>query len=114
MLEFGAGCSNVALVGNDNARLGRRSGLVPTQALPRENLRTQDEHTNARFQLLQQNFQIPETIATVDAGGVQHEHENARALYVPEEQVTEPPVLVRALYDARQISDGERLRVVEP
>jgi hypothetical protein len=73
-----------------------------------------DDQTNARLQLSQQDSQILQAISTVHARGVQHEHEHARTLDVPEKQVAQPSVLVRALYDSRQVGDGERLRVVEP
>jgi hypothetical protein len=72
------------------------------------------QRENSRFQLLQQNREVPQTVPTVDARGVQHEQQHPRALDVPQEQVPEPPVRVRTLYDARQIRDCERLRVVKP
>ncbi len=72
------------------------------------------KRTNARLQLLQQNREVAQAVAAVDARGVQHEHEHARALDVAEEQVAQPAVRVRALYDARQIRHRQRLRVLKP
>ncbi len=68
----------------------------------------------ARFQLSQQNCEVIQAVPAVNTRGIQHEQQHTGALNVAQEQVAQPPVLVRALYDAGQVSHSQRLHVVVP